>query len=186
MEKFVRRQFMIMILVMVVTLTGTFYSSYAIFHQESEGKEQVIEAGNLNISYEEGAVIRGELLPMSDEQGLQTTAYSFTISNTGSLPADYALYIRNTLAEDETTLLDHSYIRMAIDDGMPFTLSDFEETGTDNPVYRGVLNESGSIDSSLTSARHEVRIWIKDDAPTDIIDKVVGLKLEVIGVVRES
>lgn len=186
MNRFIKRQFIIMLFIMAVTLTGAFYSSYAFFHQESEGKEQTVVAGNLSISYEGGSIISGDLLPMSDEEGLQTTPYAFEISNTGTLPVDYSVYIHDTKNMDSTISLDHSYIRISIDGNEARYLSDYEQEDMEKAIYRGVLDVPLQNSDIIAQKKHEVRVWIDESAPTDIIGKTVNLQLEVIGIVRES
>ena len=74
-------------------------SAYAVFTSVSKSADyNVIKVGTLNIDFGEDSSNTIDLsgqYPMSDEEGLTLTPYTFTITNTGTLSADYEVFIQD-------------------------------------------------------------------------------------------
>ena len=71
----------IVILISVIALIG---ASYALLTITLEGDKKItLTAGILSVDFSEGDNINlDNMAPMSDTQGLKTTPYTFTITNT--------------------------------------------------------------------------------------------------------
>ena len=65
--------------------------SYALFTNTLYGKKIVeVTSGTFKIDFKDGNIIDlNNASPVSDAAGLQTTPYTFVVSNTGSLDAKY-------------------------------------------------------------------------------------------------
>ena len=65
--------------------------SYALFTNTLHGRENVeVTSGTFKIDFKDGNTITlNNASPISDVAGLQTTPYTFSINNTGSLDAKY-------------------------------------------------------------------------------------------------
>lgn len=97
------------ILVSVIALAGTTYALLTVT-VESDSKV-TLTAGDLSVDFSEGNYINLEnVAPMSDLQGLKTTPYTFTITNTGNITTYYHI----SLEEDSSNTLDNSYLKMKL------------------------------------------------------------------------
>ena len=99
----------VIILISVIALLG---ASYALLTMTVEGDKKIsLTAGILKVDFSEGDNISIEnSAPMSDKEGLQTTPYTFTVTNTGNINAYYHV----SLEEDSNNTLSNSYLKMKI------------------------------------------------------------------------
>ena len=99
----------VIILISIIAIIGT---SYALLTMTIEGdKEITLTAGILKVDFTDGNYINlDNIAPMSDKEGLKTTPYTFTITNTGNINAYYHV----SLEEESTNTLSNSYLKMKI------------------------------------------------------------------------
>ena len=82
-------------IILVIALMGVFAlimgASYAFFTNTVRGKEYVIYSGTLAITYEKktNVINMPNAKPMTNSEGLATTAYSFDVKNNGSMIEKY-------------------------------------------------------------------------------------------------
>ena len=97
------------ILVSVIALIG---ATYALLTMTIEGDKNItLTAGILKVDFAEGDNINLEnTAPMTDAQGLKTTPYTFTITNTGNINAYYHV----SLEEDSANTLTNNYLKMRL------------------------------------------------------------------------
>ena len=168
--------------------------SYALFSSSTTvGEYNVLTAGNLEISYVEGSDGLGDILslngayPQDDPKSLNDLtdmqAYRFSITNTGDIPLDYRIkieYDESIIEEDgcgpidgdNNKLLDFQYIKYNFDKTLNnnVPVSGLLSATTDHIVYDSVqANQPGLQPGS--SQIHEIRLWIKNDAPNSILGK---------------
>ena len=73
-------------------------TSYALFMKvNTSTKNQVVETGTLKTEYAAGTTLTTAVLPQSDTEGLATSGYSFSVTNTGTLPMKYEITIYNDI-----------------------------------------------------------------------------------------
>lgn len=178
-------------------------SSYALFFQVNNNRDnQVVTAGTLTVEYAKGNTITVDendtkncLAPQEDATGSSTGGCKFTLSvtNTGTLPMQYDLLIYNNTkdAPSGAKFVDHSYIRHSLN-----KQSSREDANSENVTSAKSLNSLEQKDGKrvLESAVIEVgetitfslNVWIKEEAPEDIIGEYVYLKLDVVGSVFEE
>lgn len=154
-------------LILLVIVIGT---SYALFSTVKTSKETVeVEAGTFKISFLDSNYINLEnAYPMTDEEGLNTSGYKFTITNEGTLNGKYNI----SLEEKEENTLDKSYIKYSIKEGdgtwsTPALLSNGIIL-TDNKQ----LNSTDHID-------YELKLWLDEDAPNEVQGKKYQAKIVV-------
>ena len=178
-KQFFITAFSVMVLVMVSLST-----SYAMFSDVQNGHvDNIIKSGALEIKFDDlengiGNVINLEgAFPVSDEEGMATTPYTFRVSNFSDKDSVFRVMLLDDvdlieLEGDSIELLDHSNIKFNINDGEPMFLSDI--------AYNGyVLNET--IIPSLGDGLYEVRVWIDEKAGNDALGKHYFGKLVVDG-----
>ena len=114
------------ILISIIVLIGT---SYALLTMTIEGDKKIsVTAGILKVDFTDGNYINlDNAAPVTDKQGLKTTPYTFTITNTGNINAYYHV----SLEEEATNTLTHNYLKMRLtndkgyDSGVVY-VSDYE------------------------------------------------------------
>ena len=164
----------ITVFALVVSIFG---SSYAIFTSNTDsGEYNVLQVGNLEISYVDTGAGYGDILslngayPMSDNEGKQTDPYRFYIKNTGSIKADFKIKLKQdeSIIEKDgcgENLLDLQYIKVQFDStGTVYKLSDL--LSSDYTLYEKKNLDVGS------SEIHEIRIWISsENTPNSVLGK---------------
>ena len=99
----------VIILISIIALIG---SSYAILTMTIEGDKKIsVTAGILKVDFTDGNYINlDNAAPVTDKQGLKTSPYTFTITNTGNINAYYHV----SLEEETTNTLTHNYLKMRL------------------------------------------------------------------------
>lgn len=178
---FKRQTFMVVgaICIIMVVFIGI---SLALFTKNVEGKNLVVKSGNLQITFKQGNAISGELLPMSDTDGKSKgSLYSFDITNTGTVEANYSVQIYADTSVSGTHI-PHQYVRVSYDGGTPVALSSLEKATTGAKESGNVYTfGKNNISVGTTNKQsHTIRIWIKEGAPTSIIGNTIALKIKVV------
>ena len=168
----------VVILISVLALVG---ASYALLTMTLEGdKEITLTAGILKVDFSEGDSINlTNASPMSDKEGLQTTPYTFTVTNTGNINAYYHV----SLEEDSNNTLSNSNLKMKItgnngyDSGVirvsDYGIGSFEIIGED------VLEPSDTVTYTLY-------MWLDEDAGNEAQGTIYQSKIVVTSYDREQ
>ena len=164
-------------------------SAFAIFSsvQKSE-KYNTLTVGTLKVDFIDTEDGMGNIInlngayPISDAKGQEEDPYSFKITNSGTLAASYKIKIlddTDMINEDncQDNLLDKSKVRVSINKGEAFTLSDVEASG--------FTVEQGTLEASDVK-NYEIRIWIKEDSGNEVLGKHYHGKIVVEGVNTKS
>jgi len=174
-SKLFKHQVLITVITVLAIVVSMIGGSYAIFSSTSKADEyNVLKVGKLEISYVDTGDGYGDVLslngayPVSDSEGISSKPYRFNVTNTGTITADFKikiLYDESIIEEDgcENNLLLQKYIKYQFDNGEPTLLSTKESQ--DYSVYEASNLLPGS------SEIHEIRIWIDESAPNEILGK---------------
>ncbi len=159
----------------------TIGSAFSIFTTQAVGEDQVIKVGALNIDF--GADADGTLsltgnYPMEDAEGQATSPYTFTITNTGDIEADYTVKLEDDteMIDQEActnNLIDKNQVKYSIDAGTPGVLGSLASKR--NVIDQGTL-------ASGASKTYNIRLWIKNDAPNTVLNRHYHGKIVVEGV----
>ena len=155
------------IILVIIALTT---STYALFtSQQRAANKSTYTTGLLSVSATSktnSISLSGEL-PKSDDEGISSTPYTFTITNNGNL--DYKFDIKLMSTSDNP--ISSSYIKVKIDDGSVTTLSQL----TNNIIKENVVLSAGqSIDVSI-------RVWLSITTPNTEIGKTFTSKIVTDG-----
>jgi hypothetical protein len=168
------------IVAMAIVLILLLSLSYAYFTLTLNGtKDVVVKSGTLILNLDDSSatgITLENAQPISEEDGLKTTAYTFTITNNGTLISDYSIYLDDTDLETGETRIDDSAIRYELiknSTSLPSAL--LSTTGT-NP--NRIIN-SGTIATGVTDT-YTLRVWIDYNATNDSQGKVLRTKLRVV------
>ena len=157
-------------LISIVMLSG----SYAIFSSTQKAENfNTLTVGTLTIDFNDTDSGLGNIInlngayPESDEDGLKETPYTFKITNTGNVDADYTVKVADDtemISKDgcSNNLLDKSDIKISIDGETPVLLSDTESNSY--TITTGTLKAG-------ENKTHLVRIWLKDSAGNEVLNK---------------
>ena len=160
----------ILVLISIIALIG---SSYALLTKSFKSEKLSMQVGTLKIDFTDGNIITmNNALPMTDEDGMNTTPYTFTITNSGNIDAYYTV----SNEEELTNTLDTSYLKMRLtsDNGYDSGVKRVKDLGTE--TYRIVDETSLAIGKSVT---YKLYLWISSEAGNDIQDKVYKSKIVV-------
>ena len=180
--KMAKRQLLVTLFSILGVTIISLGSAYAVFTSVSKSEDyNVIKVGTLNIDFGADSSntidLRGKY-PMSDEEGLKLTPYVFTITNTGSLSADYEVFIQDDqdmIDEDNCSgnQLNKDYIKYRLDTASPVNLSSIADSNY--KIASGSLEAGGSVTYTLY-------VWIREGVGNDVLNKHYHGKIVVNGV----
>lgn len=169
--------------IFAVTIT-MISSAYAIFSsvQKSENYN-TITVGTLKIDFNDTEDGLGNIIklngayPESDNDGQKEEPYTFKITNSGNISANYKIKILDDTDMIESdncqdNLLDKTKIKLSINGGKPITLSDKEANSYE--IANGILTPNNS-------RTYKIRIWITDQAGNEVLGKHYHGKIVVEG-----
>ena len=160
----------ILILISILTLIG---SSYALLTKTFTSKKLSVEVGTLKVDFTEGnAITMDNAMPMTDENGMNTTPYTFTITNSGTIDSYYTI----SNEEDTNNTLDTTYLKYKLvsNDGYDSGIKRLKDIGTG--TYRIVDERALQKSKSVT---YKLYLWIASDAGNDIQNKIYKSKIIV-------
>ena len=89
---FLKHQTLMLYLSLLLIVLGTSAVSYALFSvTKYSTKEQVVQSGTFDIEFTEGSTITKNVYVSTDEEGMATDGYTFSVTNNGSIAASYAI-----------------------------------------------------------------------------------------------
>ncbi len=160
----------VLILISIIALIG---SSYALLTKSFKSEKLSMQVGTLKVDFTEGnAITMNNAIPMTDENGMNTTPYTFTITNSGDVDAYYTVSNEEELANT----LDTNYLKMRLtgSDGYDSGIKRLKDIGTG--TYRIVDETSLATGKSVT---YKLYLWISSDADNSVQDKVYKSKIVV-------
>ena len=160
----------ILILISILTLIG---SSYALLTKTFTSNKLSVEVGTLKVDFTEGNAINlDNTKPMSDSDGLNTTPYTFTITNSGTIESYYTI----SNEEDTNNTLDTTYLKYKLvsNDGYDSGIKRLKDIGTG--TYR-IVDERALLKSK--SVTYKLYLWIASDASNAIQNKIYKSKIIV-------
>lgn len=154
----------ILVIVAITTTTQSYFNKDNYAKNPTEYQTGLLSIEALSKS---NNISLDNTLPMSDDDGLQTTPYVFTIKNNGNV--DYKFNIK-LLSTGENTF-SPEYIKLKIDDEGIRTFSSL----TDSIIKQDVILPAGeTIDISI-------RIWLSSDTKNTQIGKTFNSKIVIDG-----
>ena len=168
-----RRDLIIIVVLIAICLVTLVGSSYALFTRTFTSTKKIsVQAGTLKVDFAEGNRINlSNVAPMSDSDGMNTTPYTFTITNSGSVAAYYT--IRNE--EDSSNTLNNKYIKYRL-------ISDNYDSGIKTLDTKGSGYYILSSENTLAvgkSITYKLYLWLSSEADNDAQNKTYQSKIVV-------
>ena len=178
-----KRQLMLTLLSIFGVTLLSIGSTFAMFTVSSKSAEyNVVKSGTLNIDFSTSSSTIGlnGALPTSDSDGIAQTGNTFTITNTGSLTAEYTVSLqddKDMITQDNCSdkQLDKGFIKYNIYGTNIKLLSD----SIDSTIISGSLKSGESKTFTL-------KLWIKEDATNEVLGKHYHGKIVVDGAQQAS
>ena len=163
-------------------IVGVSYAYWLFTRNQTTMNKLLVGCLTLSLSDEQNDINLQKTYPISDEEGAKLVPYSFTITNTCDLFADYTI---NLEVLGESTL-DSKYIRVMLNNEAVQNLNEYESTTTsianskDSKVLaKGSLGSGDSVDYTL-------RLWLDGETgpyDTEAMNKTLATKIVVGAVV---
>ena len=117
----------------------------------------------LTMMNESEGITLDKTYPISDEEGLSTTGYTFTIKNTCNTYATYEVNLEDMLVEAKR--LSGEYIKISINDGRPINLKELEEKEpTIEESDKAYELTSGSLGPEEETT-YTIKLWMDESTP---------------------
>ena len=180
------KKVMVVVTTFVLILLAIATTSYAMITFARYGKtENTIRTGTLILNLDETKELSLiNAYPMSDSQGMSSSAYEFTVENTGTQDARYKIMLvddNDTYVEDGCSKLAWSNLKYSI-----------SRNGTNitSASYLSNLSSDSQLDEAIISSgsknSYQLRIWIDSSAGNEIIGRHFHAKLNIKGILSDK
>lgn len=110
--KSILKNYKVLLVIIVLLLVVIIGSSFAILRVSKTGKTNVLKAGFLYLDLDDSSsngISLNPTYPLTDREGKSKNPYIFTVTNTGNITADYAIYLDDIT--EGNNKMDYSVIR---------------------------------------------------------------------------
>ncbi len=188
--KMAKRELTITVVSIFAVLVVSMGSAFAVFTSFASSKDyNEVVVGTLKIKYtaennEAGGygdkINLSDAFPEDDATGKARNPYKFTITNEGTLPAEYTVSIKDDqemIDEEqcEDLQLDKSKVKISIDGQEAKLLSELKDATGENYII-----DSGNLGTG-ESKTYEIRMWISNDAGNEVLGKHFHGKIVIDG-----
>ncbi len=180
------KKIMIAVTASVLVLLAVATVSYALFQFSKKGNtENTIRTGTLILNLDETKELSlTSAYPMSDSQGMSSSAYEFTVENTGTQDAKYKITLvddTKAYTDDGCSKLEWSKLKYSIvRNGTTITSARYLSNIASDPKLDETIIASGSKNS------YQLRIWIDSGAGNEIVGKHFHAKLNIKGILSDK
>ena len=170
----------ISVVALLLVLIGVTYAYWVLTKMQTNPNLVSSACLDITLDDESSAINLGSQYPMSDEEGMKLTPYTFTLTNNCNTIIDYQVALESR--GEEANAIKASAIKVALDTKAELLSNKATESTTVSGAYAshklgyGTLTASGSEGSSVT---HSLRIWIDENAPISESNKTYQSKISV-------
>ena len=171
---------LIAVLSLVLVLIGVTYAYWLVTKAQTNSNIISTACLDITLDIEANDISLSNQYPLSDEEGMALTPYTFTVTNNCNTSVDYQVALE--AIGDETSSISASALKVALDDNVSLLSSKSMVLTTISGAYvshklgMGRLAASGNDGSSVT---HSLRIWIDESAPISEANKIFQSKISV-------
>ena len=166
---------LLVVLVAIIFIGGT-YAYWRLTLTQTEQNELASACFDITISDEQNDINLQRAAPISDEEGMSLTPYTFTITNNCSTFASYSvnLELLNTILE--ANRLSAGFVKVALDNNTPTVLNNNTSvTPTLDNAYEAYELTTGYLDANA-SVTYNLRLWMDQDVTIE--DDAMNKQLE--------
>ena len=151
----------IIVTLLCLTIVGVSYAYWQLTIKQTGTNKLATSCFDISFKEESEAINLAKAYPITDEEGMETAPYEFTITNTCDTFISYDVILGVLANEDPTTDMNASYIAAVIDRGAVQTLNTYESTTVDGYKEAYVL-QTGSL-SPTDEVSYSLRLWMDED-----------------------
>lgn len=156
---------LIAIIFVAVSLSGT---TYSLFIKVDDTNQFNYKTGILDLEFQEENVIElPEAFPVSDTKGMSYEPYTLSIKNTGSIAYIFDLKVSDN---DDNKLINSKYIKVQIDDNLPITLQN-----SNNTLKKNIILYPGE------TIKFKIKMWLDINTPNTELGKQFNATLITSG-----
>ena len=156
---------LIAIIFVAVSLSGT---TYSLFIKVDDTNQFNYKTGILDLEFQEENVIElPEAFPVSDTKGMSYEPYTLSIKNTGSVAYIFDLKVSDN---DDNKLINSKYIKVQIDDNLPITLQN-----SNNTLKKNIILYPGE------TIKFKIKMWLDINTPNTELGKQFNATLITSG-----
>ncbi len=177
---------------LIISLIGISFSYWRFGSIQNDKNIASSKCFKVNITNESDAITLTNMHPISDEEGLKSSSYSFTIENTCDTYAMYQVNLEDILDDTITKRLNNKYIKISLNDGTPKVLNTYQGvTPTLKNADASFKLTSGSLSpkgSSNDSVSYNLKLWMDYDTPAldEAMSATFKSKISVVSVYTEE
>lgn len=156
---------LIAIIFVAVSLSGT---TYSLFIKVDDTNQFNYKTGILDLEFQEENVIElPEAFPVSDTKGMSYEPYTLSIKNTGSIAYIFDLKVSDN---DDNKLINSKYVKVQIDDNLPITLQN-----SNNTLKKNIILYPGE------TIKFKIKMWLDINTPNTELGKQFNATLITSG-----
>ena len=156
---------LIAIIFVAVSLSGT---TYSLFIKVDDTNQFNYKTGILDLEFQEENVIElPEAFPVSDTKGMSYEPYTLSIKNTGSIAYIFDIKVSDN---DDNKLINSKYIKVQIDDNLPITLQN-----SNNTLKKNIILYPGE------TIKLKIKMWLDINTPNTELGKQFNATLITSG-----
>ena len=134
------------ILILLISFIGISYAYWKVTHQQKDFNTLGVSCFEVTLTNEENDIHLTSVSPITDEEGLELTPYTFTITNTCDTYAHYEVNLEDINSPDIGKRLSYQYIKASLNGGTPQNLKKFQEVEPTLPnADRSLKLSSGTL-----------------------------------------
>ncbi len=172
------------VLAVVIVVMSTTYAIFNSSHKNNEDQKIDIGTFDVTVTSSTGQIIITDIYPSTESKAKANSTYVYTVENTGTYKISYiASLVDNTSAFKAShsdyngyaalPLAQYSNIDYKYDSNTTGNLGSMSSAqGTKMQVGTGTLNPGAS-------ETHQIKFWLDENAPNDVIGKMLALQLVV-------
>ena len=176
-----KRKVILIVLGIFIILTSCIGITYASWNYTATSQvANLVTSGCLKLDIEDelNNINLQNSIPITNEEGMNLTPYTFTVENTCSTIASYTLNLESL----SRTTLDSNYVRTSFNGNASKLLSEYElmTTTTINGAIEGRILDSGIL-APNQSKSYSLRVWLDGDITmeSNIMGKVFSSKVSI-------
>ena len=155
--------FILVLLLVLTSVLGLSYASWLFNGKQRNFNTLGSKCFELTMINESAGITLTKAYPISDEEGMKSDGYTFTIKNTCNTYATYEVNLEDMLLEEKR--LSGEYIKVSINDGSPINLKELEKKiGHIEGSDKSYELTSGSL-APEEEMTYTIKLWMDEETP---------------------